>query len=1249
MKYFIIFKKMEYELDFVKIFIPKLTYLHNNIIENFIKNKYYYLKQNNIMLSRRDFRSGYPDFNINIYYIFNDDIKNLEELKIRNHWHTIGKTENRISNIKDFFKKYNNFDNKLFYMTNKKLIEDYYKENYTSFFDIKRNKLNQELINMKMYDFLVKNKINFIKSIYDFFITNIDINIEIIGLFNKDLFKNHISKRNMSDNEIKDIIYFYYEENEKEERETIFNEEEFYKKYNTFDLEIFRKFNKKFEKVDKIICISEYHYQYKKNKMIGNLGDFLDKNKDFDLDKFKENMLNKKISIIDNLVEYNENEDYRKELEIVYNTEKNIISEEKYIIDKDFDWLFYLDIYPDLGQNGIFTEEQAYQHWLRFGKEEGRKCCMDMIIKCNNNYQVKKEIYISEYQNNKFWAHLHCHNIDKFNQIYGSIIENLIEKFSVIVTYIEGIKIPNYNFKVIKVKNFDFSLSENIIKKKIYDNLIISNGENIILLTKNIVFDNNIFNLFFEFKKIDIEILSPLVLFENKLVYYGGVINKDFEYYINNKIIDITKYFNKSLFYTKKTDIFFEDIYITKLYNFLEIFKSKNYLDFKKYLIYVTPFIKVNMIKEKTKFDFVSNKLDYGKINLELYNFNSKYYLKDINLLRKTKNILIIEHSIITPDKDCGSKYIYNFIKTLLKLKYNIYYFQCNFNNNPVAQEYILDLQSKGIYVSLENNNWNYNKIEFLLEDNFNLFDYIFVSRYDKMNKYYDCIRKYNPSAKLCYQTHDLNFLRCERENDTLNLNNTNLELDKKNELNLIRNSDISIVVSKYEYDLLTTKYNIGKNKLFNYPIFFESTKREINYNPYSNNIIFIGSIHKPNLDSIKYFLENYFKDIIENIPNIVLNIVGSCCDEIKKYENIYKNNLKLHYYISDEKLEDLFLITKLSIIPLLYGSGIKGKVLDSFNYAVPVITSTIGAEGIICSNYDNIIILDYDDNYIEKFVNFYKDIELLIKISKKSKEIFEDNYSNINSISYCRELFKQIDNTTQFKSHKTKRICIIFQLYDNIIFKEIYSYFNNLCTEYNYNMLVINNNRRINITSGNDNITIIEGDNTNHEMSAYHKAINYLLEKDLYKKYTNFILCNDTMNIRNPITFFNKINYNKFRNIIDSNYVCGIIDSFNKEYYLDDFKFTYWIRSNLIIFPNNLFLNIKNINIYTKSNIYDGNKLKIKVEDALMFKIKEWLSNKYYKNVDKKAKTSRIFNEYKLTHNLLKNYNKEIVNLYDI
>ena len=846
-------------------------------------------------------------------------------------------------------------------------------------------------------------------------------------------------------------------------------------------------------------------------------------------------------------------------------------------------------------------------------------------------------------------AYLYCRDIDKFHETYGMYIEKIMQYFNVIVAYTEGNERPTLDVEYRNVPHFTYDECHSVIKDIRYDELIISNQFTILFVTNSIRLERQLFDLFYEFRKRKQDIMSPQVRLENnKLVYHGAIRDKKSSFYINNEMIDTTNYVNRSIFYTKKTDMFFEHVYICKLHTFLEIFENFNDIDFQKYSIAVTPFTKVHMISSNPTYKFVSENINYNSFNMDLYQFNAKHYLKDFNLHGNGKNVLIIEHTILTPDQDCGSKYMFHFIKTLLKLDYNVYFFQTNFNGS--ATKYIQDLQSRGVFVTLPHHNKWYNSIDLLLKENFNLFNYIFVSRFDKMNLFYNVIRKYNPSAKLCFQTHDLNFLRFERQQQRglLNIDNDGIDWHRTQELEFIRKCDISILVSDYEYNLLHTTYHIDQKKLFHYPIFFDSIQRKVDYNPLSNNIIFIGSTHTPNVDSILYFIEHYYPKIIEKIPNIMLHIVGSCCKKIdKKYINNYKANIKLHFHVSNSKLENLFSISKLSIIPLLYGAGLKGKVLDSFNNSVPMITSTIGAEGIICSNYESIIILDYEEDYVDKFVRIYKDNDLLRKISQNSKKVFEEKYSCKNSTKYCKELFDKIDQGEEYQAEKSRKICILFQQYDNIIFENLYIYFTNLCCHYDYDMIVINNNSTIHLMSSNKNIIIIEGDNSNFEMSGYQTGINYLHEHDLYKKYDNYILCNDTINTRPPMTFLNKINYQKFRDVIDNDNVCGVVDTFSKEFCLDDFKFNSWIRSNIILFPSCLLSNIKDINIYSEETIYDKDTLKVKVDEELLSRLHAWLADDYYKNTNKKAKLSRIFNEYRLTHNLLKNYTKEVTDLY--
>jgi hypothetical protein len=88
-------------------------------------------------------------------------------------------------------------------------------------------------------------------------------------------------------------------------------------------------------------------------------------------------------------------------------------------------------------------------------------------------FNVIKENNDSEFVNNKLWAHLHCFNIDKFEYIYKKYINFIIKRFSVVITYSEGTKIPKLNVCILKIKNkgmdvgAKFNCMHYLIQKKI--------------------------------------------------------------------------------------------------------------------------------------------------------------------------------------------------------------------------------------------------------------------------------------------------------------------------------------------------------------------------------------------------------------------------------------------------------------------------------------------------------------------------------------------------------------------------------------------------------------------------------------------------------------------------------------------------------------------------------------------------------------------------------------------------------------
>jgi hypothetical protein len=636
----------------------------------------------------------------------------------------------------------------------------------------------------------------------------------------------------------------------------------------------------------------------------------------------------------------------------------------------------------------------------------------------NNLFIYKNEFNTDKFVVDKIWIN----NIDWKKYLYGMVLK----------------KIP-YNFK--KYENIKYSKYDNleiilldgkITDKNIFKNIKVNNYEDDILFVnkKDYLIINgdyditleNIEKLYEHFNNSYCDILSPVILKNNILEYFGAVINNNGEIInIDEKILNYKNVIAKPSIYSylQNTMYQYKNLYIVKNINKM-MSKYKIYKNnYSKYLnnIKFDPFVIINnlntakkeeKIKIKIKNDMfpISLNIDYLK---DIYNnytrfnlisfklFNDMYYLTT----NKQKNILLIEETIITPDKDCGSLYIYYMLETFLRMGYNVHFLPTNFFCD---EKYTRNLQKMGIYVCYT---YPYS-ISYHLKNNYNVYDYIFVCRLSSMEKSYEYIKKYCKKSKIIFITHDLNFLRTERqlliENNNVKINNNYI---KENELKNIQKADISIVVSKTEYHIL-----VEKEKLINIhyvPICYDILEDYDRKIEMTHDIYFIGSRHPPNIDAIEFFINSQW-DKIRNNMNIKLNIIGGGYDDIKyKYKN--DTSIIFHGFISDELLPDMIKKYRINIVPLRYGAGIKGKILQSSNLKIPCISSKIGVEGMELNDGDSIIIEEFDDDFYKRFKKYYNDIDLLKRLSDNAYTVIKNYYSLEKNEEYMRNIFYILNN----------------------------------------------------------------------------------------------------------------------------------------------------------------------------------------------------------------------------------------------
>ena len=90
-------------------------------------------------------------------------------------------------------------------------------------------------------------------------------------------------------------------------------------------------------------------------------------------------------------------------------------------------------------------------------------------------------------------------------------------------------------------------------------------------------------------------------------------------------------------------------------------------------------------------------------------------------------------------------------------------------------------------------------------------------------------------------------------------------------------------------------------------------------------------------------------------------------------------------------------------MVPLRYGAGVKGKVIEALYYNDPVITTSVGAEGID-NSYNQMLVADEPGDFVEKCVNLYNDKEALKAMSKAA----DNSVRNKPSIEAVWEIIRE-------------------------------------------------------------------------------------------------------------------------------------------------------------------------------------------------------------------------------------------------
>lgn len=171
------------------------------------------------------------------------------------------------------------------------------------------------------------------------------------------------------------------------------------------------------------------------------------------------------------------------------------------------------------------------------------------------------------------------------------------------------------------------------------------------------------------------------------------------------------------------------------------------------------------------------------------------------------------------------------------------------------------------------------------------------------------------------------------------------------------------------------------------------------------NSICFIGNYdHYPNLDAIKWYIENCHNKVLKSHPNYTFYVIGTGAHkQIQALKEIYANNKSSIVWIGEvPDAANELMKYEICISPLISGAGFRGKVLQYSALEKPTVSTSIGVIGTKLIHRKNILIADSPDEFSAYTASLLSDGQLRSQIGKNAKDLIISEYlwsSNIHKI----------------------------------------------------------------------------------------------------------------------------------------------------------------------------------------------------------------------------------------------------------
>jgi len=364
---------------------------------------------------------------------------------------------------------------------------------------------------------------------------------------------------------------------------------------------------------------------------------------------------------------------------------------------------------------------------------------------------------------------------------------------------------------------------------------------------------------------------------------------------------------------------------------------------------------------------------------------------------RRGPAVLVVDDKVPTPDRDAGSSRMMALVEALVALDCRVLFVP---DNGAPLQPYTRRLQAMGVEVLAGALGADVrSRLEQLGSD----LRLAILSRPYVAPRYLHLVRRANPDARIVYDTVDLHFVREERRQ--LQDGSTDMGVPhafRQLELGNARAADVTFVVTETERDrLLADCPDISVEVV---PMAHDVWE-EVPGPTSRAGLLFIGGFeHHPNVDAALHLCKEIMPLVHRELNGVKLSLVGP--NPPSEVLALASDRVDVTGWVED--LRPLLETVAVSVAPLRYGGGMNGKITQSLAAGLPVVSSSVGSEGLGAEDGRHMFVADDPKLFAERVVDLHVDNDLWRSLSDGGRQLARTVTSRERQLDVLRRMLNR-------------------------------------------------------------------------------------------------------------------------------------------------------------------------------------------------------------------------------------------------